>query len=265
VPRVELSDVEIYYEEVGSGDDLLVVTGWALAERAFVQHRELFAEHYHCIRHDPRFMGRSSVPDGPCSFTDMANDLCGLLNHLDIAHARVLGGGGMGALIAMELAINHPERVRSLHLGAPCLRPDPFLKSILAMWKPLRRLDAKLWAREVTHWCYTPTTFEHNPGLAEQAVRARAGEPTFPTDECYDKIVDAYMAYDATGRAATIRCPVQISNGGELDMITGPRMARAVHEEIPGSELVIFENCSHNYWVEDQTRFGDMILEWFAR
>lgn len=260
-----LADIELYYEETGAGEPLLISTGWALAERAFVQHRELFARHYRCIRHDHRNMGRSGAPPAETSIAQMADDLAGLLDHLGIDRTRVLGGGGMGALVGLELAIRHPSRVRSLHLGAPCLAPDAFLKSMLAMWGRLRRLDKAMWAEEVTHWCYTPATFAANPAMARDAARARTGEPTFPSDDAYDRILRAYAAYDARGRTGGIRCPVQISNGGEHDLITGPRMAREVHEAIPGSEFVVFENGSHNYWVEDQPRFGAMILDWFGR
>lgn len=265
MPMAKLSTVEMYYEETGSGDPLLITTGWARAERAFVAHRDLLAEHYRCIRHDHRVIGRSVAPEAPTSMAEMGDDLAELLDHLDISQARVLGGGGMGALVAMELAIRHPDRVRSLHLGSPCLKADPFLVSLLNVWKRLRRMDPVLWAEEVTHWCYTPATFSNNPDLAESAARARAGEQTFPNHGCYDRTVDAYIAHDAARTAGQIECPVQISNGGELDLITGPRMAREVHAAIPNSELIIFEDCSHNYFTEDAERFGEMLIDWFAR
>lgn len=265
MPMAKLDEISMYYEETGSGEPLLITTGWAMAERAFVQHRELLAGHYRCIRHDHRLIGRSGAPEGPTSIAAMADDLSQLLDHLGIDNARVLGGGGMGAIVAMELAIRHPGKVRLLHLGSPCLRPDAFLVSIMRMWKRLRRLDPVLWAEEVTHWCYTPETFLSRPQMAEQAARARAVEKTFPDDSCFDRVLDAYMTFDATGRTGQIRCPVQISNGGELDLITGPRMAKAVHAAIPGSELVVFENGSHNYFVEDSERFGQILVDFFGR
>lgn len=265
MPVAKLKSVEMYFEETGSGEPLLITTGWAQAERAFAAHRELLANNYRCIRHDHRVIGRSVAPDTPTSMAEMGDDLAQLLDHLNVPEVRVLGGGGMGALVAMELAIQHPDRVRSLHLGAPCLRADPFLVSILKVWKRLRRLDPVLWAEEVTHWCYTPATFAENPTLAETGARARAAERTFPDDGCYDRTVDAYIAHDVTHTVGQIRCPVQISNGGDLDLITGPRMAREVHAAIPHSELVVFDDCSHNYFTEDADRFGKLLIDWFAR
>ena len=265
MPKAKVSDIEMFYEEVGDGPPLLLTTGWALAERAFVQHRELFAEHYRCIRHDHRGMGRSDAPKEPHSIETLADDLAGLLDYLEIERLRVLGGGGMGALVAMELAIRHPDRVSALHLGSPSLKVDNFLAGVMDMWKDLRRLDPELWAREVTFWCYTPRTFDERPDLSEAGARARAGEATFPDPTAFDRIVDAYKAYDATGRAGSIRCPTLITCGDVQDLITGPRFARAVHDAIPGSTLHVVEGASHNFWVERQEEWGELILDWFAR
>jgi pimeloyl-ACP methyl ester carboxylesterase len=135
-------------------------------------------------------------------------------------------------------------------LGSPCLKVDRFLHQIMMMWKDLRRLDPVLWAREVTFWCYAPDTFNERPELAEAAARARGAEQTFPQAFAFDRLVEAYCAYDATGRASSIKCPTLIANASEFDLITGPRFAHAVHRAIPHSRLHIFENTSHNFWVE---------------
>lgn len=194
----------------------------------------------------------------------MADDLAALLGHLDLPAVRVLGGGGMGALVAMELAIRHPARVSALVLGSPGLRVDAFLRETMQMWKVLRRLDAKLWAREVTLWCYAPATFEMRPEVIQGALNARSGEATFADADAFDRIVDAYIAYDATDRAARIRCPVMVTCGGIEDLITGPRFATAVQRAIPGSSLRVFEGTSHNYWIEQSEAFGKLVIDWFA-
>jgi 3-oxoadipate enol-lactonase len=265
MPMAQLKDISMFYEEVGSGDPLLITTGWARAERAFASHRDLMASDYRCIRHDHRHIGRTLADDAPTDMAVLADDLAQLLDHLSIDCARVLAGGGMGALVGMELAIRHPDRVRALHLGSPCLKAVPFLVSLMGVWVRLRGLDPVLWAEEVTHWCYTPNNFANRQDIVSAASKARSLEQTFPCNSDFKRLVDAYCAFDATDRANQIKCPVQVSNGGELDLITGPRMAREVHAAIPNSELSIFEDCSHNYYVENSTRFGKMLLDFFDR
>ncbi len=264
MPRARLPGIDLYFEQSGAGPPLLVTAGWTLAERAFASHRALLEASYRCLRHDHRGMGRSTAPPGPITIEAMADDLGALLGHLGLPAVRVLGGGGMGALVAMELAIRHPARVSALLLGSPSLRADAFLREIMAMWKALRRLDPRLWAREVTFWCYAPETFEARPDIVAAALQGRAGEPTFADADAFDRIVDAYVAYDASERAGRIRCPVMVTSGGNEDLITGPRFARAVQRAIPGSTLHVFQGASHNYWVERPEEFGRLVLEWFA-
>ena len=250
MPRLHVSDIHMHYERVGKGPPLLITTGWARAERAFLHHRELLADEFDCIRHDHRGIGASDAPDQPYTIEAMADDLAGLLDSLRIPRCRVLGGGGMGALVAMELAIRHPGKVSALMLGSPSLKVDNFLREIMLMWKDLRRLDPVLWAREVTFWCYTPETFNARPEITQAGARARAGEQTFVQPWAFERIIDAYCAYDATTRAGSISSPTLVTSGSEQDLITGPRFAYQVHGVIPNSKLHLFERTSHNHWVE---------------
>ncbi len=263
MPLARLPGIDFHFEQSGAGPPLLVTAGWTLAERAFASHRAMLDSNFRCLLHDHRGIGRSVAPPGPLSIEQMADDLAALLDHLALPAVRVLGGGGMGAQVAMELAIRHPQRVSALLLGSPCLRVDAFLRELMQMWKALRRLDAQLWAREVTFWCYAPASFERRPELVQGAMSARAGEPTFADADAFDRIVDAYIAHDATDRAGRIRCPVLVTSGGTEDLITGPRFARAVQSAISGSSLHVFEGTSHNYWVEQPEEFGALVLDWF--
>ena len=265
MPYASVSDIEMYYEECGDGEPLLITAGWSLAERSHGLHIDLFAEHYRCIRHDHRGMGRSGAPDYPYTTKMMGDDIAGLLDHLGLDRVRVLGGGGMGGLIAAQLAINHPDRVRSLFIGAGCAKADHFFKTAMGVWKDLYDLDRELWAREVTLWVLTPQTINTKPELYENSWRSRATEDTFPAPGAYHRIVDAYCSHDITATLGQISCPTLVNCGGYEDMITGPRFAREVWARIPGAELAIQENTSHANWVEKADEWGQLVLDWFAR
>lgn len=265
MPRAKVSDIEMYYEEVGEGPPLLMSSGWSLAGRNFGGIVPELSKRYRCIRHDHRCMGRTDAPPGPFTIETLADDLVGLLDHLKIERTRMIGGGGMGARVAMALAVRHPGRITALELGSPVLKSDNFSRSLAIVWKKLRRLDPVLWAEEVTLWSYTPATYNERPEIPEHAFKGRAGEKTFPTDDCYDRIVDAMLALDLRDRAHKIGCPTLITSGGIQDAFSGGRYALEVHKAIPNSVLKIFENAAHGYPGEAKEEYIRLILDWFER
>ena len=100
--------------------------------------------------------------------------------------------------------------------------------------------------------------------LTAAAARARGGEQTFAQPWSFDRIVDAYCAYDATGRAGRINCPTLVTSAGEQDLITGPRFAYEAQRAIPNSKLHIFERTSHNFWVEKFDEWGVVPRDFFG-
>lgn len=265
MPKAKVSDIEMYYEMEGEGPTLLMSSGWSLAGRNFGGVFPALSKHYSCIRHDHRCMGRSDVSEGPLTITMMADDLAGLLDHLKIERTRMIGGGGMGARVAMELAIRHPGRITALELGSPVLKSDDFSRALANVWKRLRALDPDLWAEEVTLWSYTPETYINRPELPEHAFRGRLGENTFPTPGTYDRIVDAMLNLDLRDRAHKISCPTLITSGGSQDHFSGSRYAEEAHRVIPNSVLKVFENCAHGYPGEAKEEYLALILDWFAK
>src|SRR3954470_2981688 len=115
MPSVLFNELELYYEETGSGPPLLLIAGLSGNTLGWSMLQPVLAEHFRVIAFDNRGAGRSSAPPGPYTTAQMAQDAVALLDYFDIDRAHIIGQS-MGGMIAQELALAHPERVDRLVL-----------------------------------------------------------------------------------------------------------------------------------------------------
>ncbi len=117
MPKVDVGDIEIYYEIKGQGDPLLMIMGlkFSLLDWGEKLPQEL-AKNYKVILFDNRDAGRSSQATRFYSIADMANDASGFLDELGILKAHVFGIS-MGGMIAQHFALNHANKLDKLILG----------------------------------------------------------------------------------------------------------------------------------------------------
>jgi pimeloyl-ACP methyl ester carboxylesterase len=132
----KLNGVELEYQVVGSGEPLLLISpvladGFLplLSERALADHYRLV------VYHKRGWVGSTRTPPGSVSVADHARDAAALLDHLGIARAHV-GGHSSGGVVALQLALQAPERVHSLVLFEPSLLTVPGAKPVLEQAAP---------------------------------------------------------------------------------------------------------------------------------
>ena len=108
-----LRGIRMYYVLYGRGKPLLLLHGGAGDGRQFSKQIPAFAGHYHLIVPDVRAQGRSTDGPGPLTYHDMAEDVVALMDLLAIRKADVMGWSD-GAIIALDIAIHHPDRLDHL-------------------------------------------------------------------------------------------------------------------------------------------------------
>jgi pimeloyl-ACP methyl ester carboxylesterase len=131
---LKANGVELYYEESGSGDPVVLVHGsWGNAGR-WKRLTPLLSDGYRAIAYDRRGHSRSERPPGQGSIHEDVEDLAGLLRGLDIAPAHVVGNS-WGAIISLRCAAAHPELICTLAVHEPpmygILRDDPEMSAIV--------------------------------------------------------------------------------------------------------------------------------------
>src|SRR5438093_13182896 len=114
---VRVNGIEVYYEEHGSGEPLLLIMGLGANAEGWYGQVPAFSREFRLIAFDNRGAGRSEKPNEPYTMRQLADDAAGLLDALEIGSAHVFGVS-LGGMIAQELVLSHPPRVRALVLGA---------------------------------------------------------------------------------------------------------------------------------------------------
>jgi len=116
MPEARINGISINYSVEGKGEPLFLIMGFSGSKMAWYFQRRAFRKHFQVVTFDNRGVGESGKPAGPYSMQMFVDDTVGLMDHLGIEKAHILGVS-MGGMIAQHIAISHPERVRKLVLG----------------------------------------------------------------------------------------------------------------------------------------------------
>ena len=248
-PRsVSANDLEIYVEQVGQGPDVLLIGGLGDTVESWQLQLDGLADRYRLTAFDNRGAGRTPMPEAPATVEAMADDAAGVLRALDIPRAHV-AGFSMGSAIAQELALRHPELVRSLVLVSTYARPDALFRAQLALWRWLPEVapSERAFYEAFFTWVYTPRA--HADGTVAQIVEQALAFPHQQPVESFQAQVDACRSHDTTDRLARIAAPTLVISGGR-DVILPPRCGRSVAESIPGARFEVMEEESHQPFQE---------------
>lgn len=224
----------------GLGGDL---PGW----RRNIPH---LAEALFVVGYDFRGNGGSDEPPGPCTMETFVEDTVALCSELRIARGHVYGQS-FGGMVAQELAIRHPERVRTLILAAT--HPGGSHIVTVRTKVPKDRPYLAMYGERFVA--------EHPDHVAED-LRIGAMQPRHP--EGHRRQWEAMQGFDAFDRLPQITAPTLVLHGTE-DRIVAPANARVLAERIPGAELCWLEGAGHLYHSERAAAADGAVLAFVAR
>jgi 3-oxoadipate enol-lactonase len=256
VPFLDTSTgVTQYYELTGSGPRLLSISGTGSDLRRPPRITDgPFARHFEILAYDQRGLGQSSSPEGEWTMAGFADDAAALLDAVGWDDCLVLGLS-FGGMVAQELAIRHPERVRRLALGCTSAggrggASYPLHK--LTDLEPEARIPLQM---EILDTRWDADWRAANPAQVEaMAALAGSGEPS---PEGLRRQLEARSHHDAADRLGRIGCPTYVC-GGRTDGIAPPANSEFLAANIPEAELAMFDG-GHLFLIQDRTALPAII------
>ncbi len=252
--------IDIAYDDVGTGLPVVFLHG-------FPHNRSLWAPQLggllaraRCVAPDLRGFGDSEI-SGPYTMDRYADDVIAMLDALQIERA-VIAGLSMGGYIAFALWRRHRQRVRALILadtrpGADSEEARTKRREHIAL---ARAKGSGAVADALIAGMLGSTTREKHPDIADAVHRMMTMAPV-------NGVIGALEAMiarpDSTPTLATIDVPTLIIVGDE-DILTPPKEAQAMHEQIPGSRLEILAGAGHVSNVERPAAFNHVASEFLG-
>jgi 3-oxoadipate enol-lactonase len=261
MPNVAIGDNELNYERAGEGEPLLLIQGMSGTHLSWGEpFLAPLRESFDVVIFDNRGIGLSAPIDGPFTIAEMAEDTLGLLDELGIESAHVVGIS-MGGMIAQELALARPERLRSLTLGCTyCGGPGSQLMPEESVQKLLAGMSS---------------------GDREKAIRASYEvnlSPAFRADEArYDAFhrmatevpvakrtielqAQAIFGHDTSARLGEISAPTLIVHGTDDAVLPYPN-GQLISSLMPHAGFETLEEVGHMFWWEQPDRSAELVRE----
>lgn len=258
---VGVGEVELYVEQEGAGPDVVFIAGLADEGACWADQVAGLRDRYRITTFDNRGVGRSSTPPGAYHIADFAADTVGLLDALGLDRVHLVGSS-MGGAIAQEVAIGHPERVRSIVLNGTWCRGDRFLHEVFRNWIwCARKADSiRDLLVAVNLWCFSPRIW--NEGIMDAWLEATAQSPYQQSVDAFCRSAEALLGHNTADRLASVRAPTLVTVG-ELDLVLPPRFSLAIAKRIAGARLVVIPQAGHQPFQELPQEYNRLLDEFW--
>jgi len=264
VPKAKVNGININYKVEGQGEPLVMIMGFASSRWNWRSQTRAFNKYYRVVTFDNRGVGKTDKPGGPYTIKMMAEDTIGLMDYLAIDRAHILGIS-MGGMIAQELAINHPDRVKKLVLGCTFANNKTargeltnFSPELLEVIESAGQSGTDI--RKVMN-SLAVCRFNNNNRLRKMTlsfiVRIRillAGTRGFMGQ------YEAIRTHDTLDRLHLIKTPTMVITG-TADRVIQPGSSEVIAGRIPDARLVKVENGSHSFFFENRDGLNQEVLD----
>ena len=254
-----VGDHELFYERGGSGEPLLLIMGMSGTHLTWGEpFLEALRRDFETVIYDHRGIGKSAEAPAGYSIADLADDAAGLLDVLGWESAHVVGIS-MGGMVAQELVLRHPERVRTLTLGCTYAGGEGSSLSAPAV---IQGLTAAMTSGDRERalragWEYNVSARfgaddDQYAEFRRRAIEVPARLPAIMAQ------MQAIQPHDTSARLGQISAPTLVIHGTEDQMLPSAN-AEAIGRRIPGARVEILDGIGHLFFWEEPERSAELV------
>ncbi len=257
---VRANGIEMRYAIDGQGPDVVLSHSLACDGSMWEEQVTPLARSCRVIRYDTRGHGGSAATKAPYTLDLLADDLKAFLDVMGIRRPH-FAGLSMGGMIGQTCALRYPGIFRTLVL---CDTTSSYPPEAVPVWDERIRIAraqgmGALVESTLSRWFTEP--FRHaRPDAVKRFAALISGTPV----EGYAGCSQALVRIDVTARLKTLELPALVIVG-EQDPGTPVAMARAIHENLPNSELAVIASAAHISNVEQPDAFTKVLLRFLER
>lgn len=257
---ISIDGAKVAYEVHGQGEPLLLIHGIFCSRKQWNLQIEYFKNKYQVIACDLRGHGESSNTLTPYSVDLFTSDVIGLLDHLGVEQC-ICCGHSFGGLVAQELAISYPERVRGIILaetmyGASSTPWEAATAVFINMWLP-QMFGIENYIQLIAQFfgMYTPGGAEY---ILQEAERHLGDE------ENQQNILKASLLFDSRWRLHKIQCPTLLVVGQYPHIPAIPWQNWEMYWRLPNAKLVYIARAGHMLFWDNPEDFNANIEQFMA-
>jgi 3-oxoadipate enol-lactonase len=259
MPLATINSTSIFYETQGEGPPILLVHGLGGTGNVWHAQRATLSRYFKVIVMDLPGSGRSDRSRRAYSLEQWADDIAGLIDHLQLDQA-VVAGHSMGTAIVQKFAAKYPQKTKAILLaGALVELGAPGKEAFTKRAETVEREGMIAVADAVIGGALSAGTREGNPALTG-LVR----EMLLSNDpHCYAGHCRALVAGSAKADQPSIKCPTLLIVGDQ-DPVTPLALQRQIAQAIPQAKIRIVPGTAHLTMLETPAAFNAAVLEFLA-
>lgn len=264
MPKIQVNDINMYYEQYGQGEPLVLIGGFSTDHTMWTPIVEILQQFYQVTVFDNRGAGQTDAPASKYSILQMANDTAVLCEVLNIKQAHFIGNS-MGGFILQELARQNPQLIKTAIISNSTLTLEAVFNIYVGAQFELLKANAPL--RSLIHasccWAFS-YDFLVKRNMLDILIEEGLNNPYPFTLTGYEGQYAAVNGFDAREWAKNIRVPTLVI-GGDQDLIFSEPSIKLLADTIPNSSYYCFSTCGHLPMVEYPEQFSQLVRNFTSK